>query len=520
MVDDNCESITESVTCDNDLDLRTSGGIDCTVPTGSSAGNTHASRSGFYHLNRIAEKGRAWLPSNTWLQSQLTDNVNINATCNAFWDGVSVNFYKSGGGCNNTGEIAGVFLHEWGHGLDNNDGGGYDNPTEAYADITAFMQTHVSCIGRGFFQSGNCSGYGNACLNCTGIRDVDWDQRANHTPSTPSGFAQNNCGGGDGPCGREGHCESYVSTETLWDLANRDLPPLGLDQDTAWQLTDKLCYKSRNGSGGNAYNCSLPNSDGCNSTSWFTKLRNIDDDDGNLNNGTPHAAAIFAAFNRHSIACGAAGDPSNQTTSSCPSIGGPSLSARAGSGSVSLSWTAVPNAVSYNVLRNDAGCSSAHTIIASVAAPGTTYTDTGLANGFTEYYAVQAVGSNSACDGSLSNCVAASPQPFAGSISLDRGAYACPVVMTVTVRDANIGSATTTVQLTSTSEPTPEVLTLTETDPGNSAYTGTIVTDPGPVAHDVKLQVKNGDVITATYHDADNGSGNRAVAFAAARVDR
>uniref|UniRef100_UPI00325FA66F hypothetical protein n=1 Tax=Sphingomonas sp. TaxID=28214 RepID=UPI00325FA66F len=65
--------------------------------------------------------------------------VNINQTCNAVWNGSAVNFYKSGGGCNNTGEIAGVFLHEWGHGLDQNDGGGFDNPSEAYADVTSIM---------------------------------------------------------------------------------------------------------------------------------------------------------------------------------------------------------------------------------------------------------------------------------------------------------------------------------------------------------------------------------------------
>src|SRR5436309_4831705 len=509
MVDDNCESITESVTCDNDLDLRTSGGIDCTVPTGSSAGNTHASRSGFYHLNRIAEKGRAWLPSNTWLQSQLTDNVNINATCNAFWDGVSVNFYKSGGGCNNTGEIAGVFLHEWGHGLDNNDGGGYDNPTEAYADITAFMQTHVSCIGRGFFQSGNCSGYGNPCLNCTGIRDVDWDQRANHTPSTPSGFVQQDCGGGDGPCGREGHCESYVSTATLWDLANRDLPPLGLDQDTAWQLTDKLWYKSRNGSGGNAYNCSLPNSDGCNSTSWFTKLRNIDDDDGNLNNGTPHATAIFSAFNRHAIACGKVNDASNQNTSSCPSIAAPTLSATAGSSSASLSWTSAANAATYHVLRNDQGCSYAFTIVTDIAAPTTNYTDTGLADGFTNYCRVQATGSNSACDSPVSNCVSVTPQPYAGSISLDKPSYSCSSLITIKVRDANIGSSTTTATISSTTEANPETVTLTQQSPGNPVYTGTIMSTSAPPAADGMLSLHNGDTITAQYIDADDGHGGQ-----------
>src|SRR5262249_32458156 len=151
------------------------------------------------------------------------------------------NFFKSGGGCRNTGEIAGVFLHEWGHGLDSNDGGGSDNPSEAYADITAMLSTHVSCVGRGFDMVNNCTGYGDACLNCTGIRDQDWDKRTNHTPAVPwghcstttttncttnaqcpagqtcvGGFLRLFCPSGAGPCGKEVHCESYVSAEALY----------------------------------------------------------------------------------------------------------------------------------------------------------------------------------------------------------------------------------------------------------------------------------------------------------------
>src|SRR5262249_31642271 len=154
----------------------------------------------------------------------------------------------------------------------------------------------------------------------------------------------------------------------LWDLAVRDLPATGMDPDTAWQLADKLWYKSRQGSGGNAYNCSLPSSDGCNAGSWFTKLRTIDDDDGNLSNGTPPPAAISAASTRHAIACGAASAPSNHNHSSCPAVGAPTLTTSPGSGSASLSWTAVPGAANYLVLRNDQGCASGHTIIATVPA--------------------------------------------------------------------------------------------------------------------------------------------------------
>ncbi|HZN55573.1 MAG TPA: hypothetical protein VFB67_09650 [Candidatus Polarisedimenticolaceae bacterium] len=505
---DVCGPVSESVTCEEDLDFRQGPGIDCAVPSGSSPGNTHSARSGFYHLNRIAEKGRTWLPTNGWLQSQLTDNVNLNQTCNAYWGGGSVNFFKSGGGCNNTGEIAGVFLHEWGHGVDENDGGGFDNPTEAYADITALISTHVSCVGRGFYQTHNCDGYGDACLNCTGIRDQDWDQRAAHTPATPQGFATNNCPGGGGPCGREQHCEAYVSAETIYDLAVRDLTAAGMDLASAWQLTEKLWYKSRLGSGGNAYNCALPSSDGCGANSWFTKMRNIDDEDGNLNNGTPHAAAIFAAFNRHKIACGTASDSSNQSASSCPALATPTLTAIAGSNSVTLNWSAVSGASSYLVLRNDQGCASSRTIVATVPAPTTSYTDSDLPNDFPLYYSVQAQGTNAACESRVAACVSATPQPFAGSIKLGQATYACSSAILITVRDANIGAPTTIVTISSATEPTPETVVLTETSPGSARYVGTIQADSGPAAAgNNRLSIANGDPITAQYVDADDGIG-------------
>jgi len=508
---DACGAVSQAVTCDTDLDLSSGPGTDCAVPAGASAGDTHAARSSFYHLNRIAEHGRKWLPSRAWLSNQLVDNVNLNQTCNAYWDPSSgtVNFFKSGGGCANTGEIAGIFLHEWGHGLDANDGGGFDNPTEAYADVTAFMSTHNSCIGRGF-ASFNCGGYGDACLGCTGIRDQDWAKHASGTPATPSGFVAASCPLGTGPCGREIHCEGYVAGEALWDLAVRDLATAGLDPASAWQLADKLWFKSRLGSGGNAYNCSLPSSDGCSATSWFSKLRAVDDDDGNLANGTPHAAAIFAAFNRHQIACGGVGDASNQNSTTCPSIGSATLSGTAGANAAQLSWSAVAGAASYNILRNDVSCAAGSTIVANVA--GTSFIDTGLANGFTEYYTVQAAGASAACDGRLSNCQSVTPQPLAGLVKLDAGLYNCAGSIGVTVIDANIGAGTTTVTVASTTEPAGETVTLTRIAPGSATYAGVLTTTAAAPAANGLLSVANGDTIIATYVDANDGQGGVNVA--------
>lgn len=408
-VSDTCGTAVESGNCSRDLDFSFGPGTDCAVPSGHSSGDTHAGRTSFYHLNRLKEKARTWLPSNGWVNQKLTDRVNISNVCNAFWNG-NVNFYRSGGGCRNTGEISGVVAHEYGHGLDQNDGGGYDNPSEAYADVIAILQDRRSCVGRGFFASGNCSGYGDPCLNCSGIRDMDFAAHASGTPATPANFTQVRCGGGGGPCGREVHCESYVPSEAVFDLAYRDLPASGMDPDSSWQLAEKLFYQSRQGSGGNAFNCALPFSDGCNVNGWFHTMRVADDEDGNLANGTPHAAAIFAAFARHGIACGQASDPSNQSSSTCPPLGAPAVSASAGPGAVSLSWTAVPGAARYLVLRGDISCASTQNVIATVEAPETSYVDDGLLPGFTVYYRVQAQGSNPACDGPVSACVPAAAQ--------------------------------------------------------------------------------------------------------------
>ena len=62
-------------------------------------------------LNKIIEIARSRLPSNSWLQSKLISWMNIDASCNAYWNG-QVNFYRSSSSCANTGELAGVFDHE------------------------------------------------------------------------------------------------------------------------------------------------------------------------------------------------------------------------------------------------------------------------------------------------------------------------------------------------------------------------------------------------------------------------
>ncbi|MDH3627386.1 MAG: hypothetical protein OES25_06985 [Acidobacteriota bacterium] len=504
-IDDQCGPISETATCGTELDLGVDVGENCAVAPGASAGNSDAARTSYYHLNMINRKARFWLGPNTWLDdSNVLVRTNAGGSCNASWSG-SITLNGAGPTCGNTGQQQGLITHEWGHGMDHNDGGGSDNPGEGYADIVAIIEGRQSCIARGFNRFDNCTGYGDTCLTCTGLREMDWDARASHTPATPTGFLTTFCPNGGGPCGKETHCESHVSSEAIYDLATRDLPAMGIDVDTAWQLTERLWYQSRVGSGGDAYNCTMPNSDSCSAGTWYHQMRLFDDDDGNLTNGTPHAAAIFAAFDRHDIACGASGDPENQNTSSCPSLAAPVATFTAGTNELDVQWGAVTNAANYRVYRNEIGCNRAQLPLAEVS--GTSYLDQGLANGLTAYYRVQAIGSNPVCESPVSNCLQAAPQQLAGKVRFDQAGYACDGSIGLEVTDINHPSSTISVAVSSGTESTPENVVLTETPPASASYVGSIPVTTAAPAADGLMSIVHADTITAEYVDLDDGVG-------------
>ncbi len=407
---DTCGAISLAADVTGLIDFGSSAGTDCTTPGKGGAGNTHAARTQYWNVTEIKIKAWTYLTGNGWLSGRLTDNVNLNQTCNAYWNGTSVNFFRSGGGCNNTGELPGVSLHEWGHGMDSNDGNGSspDGGTgECYGDTTAFLQTHQSCLGGGFL-GGNCGGYGNACTNCTGVREADYAKHTSPTPATPLGFNQVNCGAAAcvGPCNKECHCEDAPGIQANWDLAVRDLTaaPYNLDAATAWQYLDKFWYASAPNRAG-AFVCGNNNSSAVGNL--FNQYRVVDDCDGNLANGTPHAAAIWAAFNRHQIGNSAAVNTDNNC--GCATLATPVLSGAPGNAQATLNWGAVAGAASYDVYRNETSCTAGYTKVGNTTA--LTFTDTPLANGVTYYYVIQAKGTGSCPPSAMSNCVTLTPSP-------------------------------------------------------------------------------------------------------------
>lgn len=408
VVSDRCGELLEPGTCAGGADLGLKAGENCEVRPGSSAGNTAASRTSYYHVNRVAEAARFYDPDNTWLSSPVILRVNGSGSCNAFWNG-DINMYGAGEGCANTGELQGILVHEWGHGYDHNDGGGADRPSEAYADIVSILYARQSCVSPGLYVDGStCTGYGDTCLSCTGLRDHDWAARQSNTPATPASFATIYCpqdfSGFAGPCRREPHCEAYLTGEAIFDLATRDLPAEGLDQATAWQVAERLWYESRPGSGGDAYLCIASSAHSCDAGSWYQRMLVADDDDGDLSNGTPHAAALFAAFERHGLECGSASDPENQSSSSCPALEAPVLGAIEVAGGSELTWTAVSGAEGYRLYRGDLGCDRQQPGLAALGAGETSFLDTEGDPGLPRYYRVEAVGGNPVCRSPVSNC--------------------------------------------------------------------------------------------------------------------
>ena len=441
-MNDQCGAIDEALAC-SDVDLSSGAGTDCDVPPGEhSPGNTHSSRTGFYEVNRIIEQARGWLPENEWLHSQVTANMNIPEACNAFWDGLTINFYRSGTSgtnvCRNTGEIPAVFDHEWGHGMDDNDARpDISLPGEAPADMYSMLRLNNSCIAQGFFASnsigGFCTGAGDPCTTCTGVRDADWAKRRSGLPHditwikspvrTPEVTGIRPGGGcvgavigppppiptvSSGPCGQSTHCEGNVVSEVIWDLVHRDLtaPPFDMDVNTALNLVARLQYLG----GGNVdfwFQCVEGGIGGCNADGGYMNYLAIDDDDGNLSNGTPHMTAIFNAYDRHQMACPTPA-PVDGGCAGAPAVA-PSVTVAPLGNAARVSWGAVPGATKYWVFRTDGihGCEFGKERVAITTERE--FTDTGLLDGRTYFYTVEAVGANDSCRSAASACASVVP---------------------------------------------------------------------------------------------------------------
>src|SRR3989442_3458532 len=112
-----------------------------------------------------------------------------------------------------------------------------------------------------------------------------------------------------------------------------------------------------------------------------------------------------------------------------------------------------------------------------------------------------------------------------GVIGMDRSVYQSTATVGIKVIDTGLNvdpgaPDSVDINMTSTTEATPEVVTLTETANASSVFAGSINLVNGPAnPGDGLLQVANGDTITAEYFDNDDGLGGRGPTTDTALVD-
>lgn len=112
--------------------------------------------SGYYHVNIVHDYMKTKFPSFTAMDNPLPTNIDVSGTCNAFYNGTSINFYAAGGGCNCLSQVGDVVYHEYGHGINDkyyqSISGNFGNGAlgEGYADIWAIGITENPVLGIGY----------------------------------------------------------------------------------------------------------------------------------------------------------------------------------------------------------------------------------------------------------------------------------------------------------------------------------------------------------------------------------
>lgn len=201
-------------------------------------------------------------PNMPKLNEAIVANVNLNQDCNAFYDGTAINFFHASTKCQNTGLVQDVVFHEFGHALHSEEiiegVGAFDGAmSEGAADFLAASITGDAGMGRGFF-------YNNDAL-----RNLDPPFKEFLWPDDV----------------QEIHHTGLIYGGAFWDLRKQLIIDLG--QTAGVQLVQKLYVGTLRRS------TNIPDS--------LVEALIEDDDNGNLDDGTPHECTIRRAFGLHGL---------------------------------------------------------------------------------------------------------------------------------------------------------------------------------------------------------------------------
>jgi len=223
-------------------------------------------RDAYYHTILTHDYIKYVDPSFTGMDFVLPCYINVPGSCNAYWDGSSINFYAAGGSCPNIAQMSTVVYHEYGHGITENfyypvnlpysyETGGLN---EGWSDFIAGCISDQPLMGRGWNGPG------------TYLRSND---NTAQYPGTE--------------CNGEPHCMGDIMVGALWDMRVNLIDTHG---DGIKPYVDSLWHYAR-------YAKPLTYLD------YLWELLLYDDDNGNPLDGTPNYYDICDGFAQHNMDC-------------------------------------------------------------------------------------------------------------------------------------------------------------------------------------------------------------------------
>ncbi len=217
---------------------------------------TRAEVNGYLQANIVRNFTLKYNPDYPGLdENEFPVNVNINDYCNAYYDYQSINFFRAGGGCPNT-AFSTVIHHEYGHHLVQMAGSGQGQYGEGMADTMGVLITKDSGLAYGFL--GDCD---------EPLRNADNDIQY--------------------PCGGEIHYCGQLLSGCVWDTWNE----LNITDPT--NCSDIISNL--------AVNAILLHTGSNIDPSITIDYLVLDDDNGNVYDGTPHYLEIAAGFGAHNM---------------------------------------------------------------------------------------------------------------------------------------------------------------------------------------------------------------------------
>jgi hypothetical protein len=245
-----------------------------------------AQTNGYTAVNRARDFLLGFLPAYPTISAEENFPVTVNSTIgglcpgNAWHFGTSILFCATdAGGSFGNSAFGTIAYHEYGHEIVESGGSGQGEYGEGMADVVAALIADDPRLGLGFFKNQCGSPLRTADNNCQ--------------------FSATNCSS----CGSEVHACGQLISGVVWDIREQ---LMASEPANFRNIISSLTLSSVLLHTGTAIDANIA-----------IDFLSLDDNDGNLANGTPHGQQICSGFLQHGIACPIAPVPATPCAGIC-----------------------------------------------------------------------------------------------------------------------------------------------------------------------------------------------------------